>query len=235
MTILAAMQSAALRLAGHRPSAFFGGSGTLETELSDLVNEVAADIAKYQDWQSLVRVGTVTGDGDTSDFALPDDYDRMLVNTEVRDLQSWFWGYGAYLDINAFLLAEARGFQPFPGGWIIYGDRLRLSPAPAAAQVATFPYITKNWAVDASTTPKAAFTADTDTFALPERLLTLGLIWRWRENKRLDGAGDQEAFVKALDEYAAKDKGARIIRHNSRRRIPGTYAAWPWTLGPATY
>src|SRR3546814_5464552 len=51
-----------------------------------------------------------------------------------------------------------------------------------------------------------------DTFLLPERLLTLGLVWRWRENKKLDATGDQEAFIKALDEYAAKDKGSRVIR-----------------------
>src|SRR3546814_14852216 len=66
-----------------------------------------------------------------------------------------------------------------------------------------------------------------DTFLLPERLLTLGLVWRWRENKKLDATGDQEAFIKALDEYAAKDKGSRVIRSRSRLRLPGTHIAWP--------
>lgn len=235
MAILAALQSAAIRIMGQRPVAFFVGSGTLEAELCDLVNEVAQDIAKYQDWQALIRVGTITGDGTTTAFALPSDYDRMLQNAALQDLDAWFWGYHAYQDINAFLYAEAADFNAYPGGWMIYGDRLRLSPVPAAAQTATFPYITKNWAVDTSTATKEAFTADTDSFALPERLLTLGLVWRWRENKKLDATGDQEAFVKALDEYAVKDRGARVYRRNGRRGIPGTHAAWPWTLGPATY
>lgn len=235
MAILAAMQSAGVRLIGERPSTFFGGQGTFEMEIADLVNEVAADIAKYQDWQALVAIGTVTGDGTASAFALPDDYDRMLVNTDVADLSSWFWGFGAYIDINAFLYDEARGFQGWPGGWIIYGDEIRFSPAPAAGQTATFPYITRNWARAFSTAPKASFDNDGDSFVLPERLLTLGLVWRWRENKKLDASGDQEAFIKALDEYAAKDSGSRIQRRNSRRAIPGTYQAWPRTLGPATY
>lgn len=235
MAILAAMQSAGLRLIGQRPSTFFGGAGQFEAEICDLVNEVAVDVSKYRDWQALIRIGTVTGDGDETSFDLPDDYDRMLQNAAVADLSSWFWGFGAYTDINAFLFAEARGFNPFPGGWIIYGNQLRFSPAPATAQVATFPYITRNYATAFSTAPKAAFTADDDSFVLPERLLTLGLVWRWRENKKLDASGDQEAFVKALDEYAAKDPGARVYRANARRSFPGTRPAYPYELGPASY
>lgn len=231
MTVLTAMQSAAIRLVGRRPTVFFDASDTFQVELCDLVNEVAADVAKYQDWQALIRLGTVTGDGSTTEFALPDDYDRMLVNADIADLTSWFWGYYAYKDINAFLYAEARDFNAAPGGWVIYGNQLRFAPAPADAVTATFPYITANWAIGESTAPKAAFTADTDTFALPERLLTLGLVWRWRENKTLDASGDQEAFVKALDEYAAKDGGSRVYRRNARRAFPGTHAAYPYELG----
>lgn len=235
MTILSAMQSAAIRLIGQRPSTFFGASGQFELEITDLINEVAADVAKYRDWQALVRVGTVAGDGTATDFPLPDDYDRMASNAQVADLSNAFWGFGAYSDINAFLRDEASGFQAHPGGWIIYGNRLRFSPAPTLGQSATFPYISKHWAKAASTAPKGEFTADTDEFLLPERLLTLGLVWRWRENKKLDASGDQEAFIKALDEYAAKDRGPQVYRRRSGRSFPGTYPAWPWPLGPSTY
>lgn len=233
MAILAALQSAAIRLIGRKPATFYGaGAGmAFELEIADLVNEVAQDIAKYRDWQALIRLATVTGDGTTTEFDLPDDYDRQLQNAEIQQVDGWFWGFRHFGDINGFVSAEARGFQPYPGGWIIYGDKLRFSPVTPADQVATYPYITKNWAVSAGGTVKAAFDSDTDTFALPERLLTLGLVWRWRENKRLDSTGDMEAFTKALDEYAAKDGGSRIIRRNSRRHFPGTYPAWPWELG----
>lgn len=235
MAILAALQSASVRLFGQKPQTFFGATTQFEVELCDLADEVAQDIAKYQDWQALTRIGAITGDGTTSDFALPIDYDRMLQNATLQDLSTWFWGFYGYTDINAFVLDQARGFNAYPGGWIIFNNRIRFSPAPAAAQEATFPYITKNWAIDTSTAPKDKFTADTDSFALPERLLTLGLVWRWRENKKLDAAGDQEAFIKALDEYAARDGGAKIFRRNSARYFPGTYPAWPYQLGPATY
>lgn len=235
MTIQSAMQSAAIRLMGQKPSAFFSATDKFAIELCDLVNEVATDIAKYQDWQPLIQFATVTGNGTATDFPLPLDYDRMLQNASVNDRNNWFWGFDHTSDISGFAQFQNFGFQPLPGIWTIYGNRLRFSPAPSASQIAQFPYISKNWAIDTSTAPKSAFTADTDSFALPERLLTLGLVWRWRENKKLDATGDEEAFIKALDEYAAKDKGARVYRRGSRRSFPGTYAAWPWALGPSTY
>ncbi|WP_152522343.1 phage adaptor protein [Sphingobium sp. HDIP04] len=231
MAILSAMQSAALRLVGRKPTTFFGASGTFEAEIADWTNEVAQDIAKYQDWQALQSVATITGDGSTEEFDLPADYDRMLVYSDVQDLEAWCWGYRAFDDINQFLYHQARGFGPWPGGWIIYGNKLRFSPAPADGQIATYPYIIKNWAKSSDSTPKAAFDIDTDSFVLPERLLTLALVWRWRENKKLDASGDQEAFIKALDEYGAKDRGSRPIFKNARRYIAGAYPAWPWALG----
>lgn len=225
MAILSAMQSAALRLIGRKPAVFFGASDQFEAEICDWANEVAQDIAKYQDWQALQRVMTLAGDGSSTEFNLPADYDRMLVNSSVQDLQNWVWGYFGFSDINSFLFEEARGFTPYPGGWIIYGNKLRFSPAPQGGG-ATFPYISNQWASGSDGTAKSAFTDDTDSFALPERLLTLGLVWRWRENKKLDASGDQEAFIKALDEYGSKDKGSQILRFGSRRRIPNTSLAY---------
>lgn len=218
MTILAALQSAGIRLVGRRPGTFFGAQGQFELEITDLANEVAADISKYQDWQALIKTYQITGTGTQNDFPLPDDYDRMLVVTDVQNSTNWLWGYYGFVDINDYLLAQERGFAPWPGGWIIYGDRFRFSPPPAAANQALFPYITKNWALGQDSVSKPAFTADTDSFLLPERLLTLGLIWRWRENKKLDASGDQEAFIKAMDEYAAKDAGSKVLRFGGRHR-----------------
>lgn len=234
MPILAAMQSAAIRLMGQRPSVFFGASQNFEIEISDLVNEVAKDVVASADWQALIGIGVLTGDGSTTEFDLPADYEKMTVTAGVQDTTAWFWGYWAMTDINQFLYQESIGFQPYPGGWIIYGGKMRFVPAPPTDQNATFPYVSKNYARDAGTLEtKPAFTSDGDEFLLPERLLTLGLVWRWRENKKLDFTGDQEAFMKAIGEYAAKDKGTRIYRRSGYMRLPGTYPAWPWALGPA--
>lgn len=232
MPILAALQSAAIRLMGQRPTVFFGSSQQFEQEIADLANEVAADVMKSHDWQALTAVHTLTGDGVTDEFDLPADYDRQLTVTDVQDSDYWLWGYQHVADVNDFLFWQGRGFLPSPGAWIIYGGKMRFTPAPPDGQEAVFPYVSRNYARDTATLQnKAAFTADTDQFLLPDRLLTLGLVWRWREQKKLDFSGDQEAFAKAISEYAGRDKGSVMLRRTSCPRLPGTYPAWPWELG----
>lgn len=232
MAILGAMQSAAVRLMGQRPSVFFGASQVFELEIADLVTEVARDVCKSHDWQALTGFASFSGDGVTTAFDFPADYDRMTLNSDLQDSTAWAWGYQAITDLNTFLWRSENGFQPFPGGWIIYGGQFHFEPAPASGATAQFPYIKKDFARDADTLAmKDEFTKDTDTFLLPERLLTLGLVWRWRENKKLDFTGDQEAFMKAISEYAAKDRGSRVYRRSNRMTFPGTYAAYPFALG----
>lgn len=234
MTILTALQSAAIRLVGERPSVFFGSSEQMHIELCDLINEVANDIVDFADWQGLTKLAQINGDGTTTEFALPPDYSRQLLHADIQDTNSWLWGYCRVTDINDFTYWRDRGFTGFPGCWIIYQNQIHFSPAPSDGTTATYPYISNQYAVSGDTLePKAQFDADTDTFKLNERLLTLGLVWRWREMKKMDFSGDQEAFMLALSESAAKDKGSRIYRSGRRTPMRGTYLAWPWQLGPA--
>lgn len=229
MAISNALQSAALRIAGQRATIFFEANGLLEMELCDLVNEVAMDICQYQDWQRLTKIHIITGDGATELFDLPSDYNRQLLNSDMQDLQSWAWGYEHITDINDFMYQRERGEILTPGAWIIYGGQMHFTPAPTGN--ASFPYISQNYAYDsASLTYKDQFNQDSDEFILTsdnrqnERLLTLGLVWKWREMKKLDFSGDQEAFALALDQIGAKDGGSQVIRYGgSERRGP-----WPW-------
>lgn len=226
MAILAALQSAAVRLVGRRPATFFQSNQQLEIELCDFINEVAQDVAKYQDWQALVRVASIGG---SDSVALPSDYDRMTIDADVQNAANWMWGYQHILDMNEYLFRKNSGWSPWPGGWIMYQDRIHFSPSPTGA--AQFPYITKHWARPANGgADKPAFTEDTDSFLLPERLLTLGLVWRWRENKKLDFTGDQDAYAKALDEYGTKDGGSRVMRFGPRRRPLSTSVPWSGTV-----
>lgn len=232
MAILSAMQSAAIRLYGRKPATFFGAAGKFELEITDLVNEVAGDVARYQDWQVLTRFATITGDGETVDFDLPDDYERMAVAGAVQNKDAWAWGYAHIIDLNEFAAIRNGALAPIPGAWAIMSGKLSFLPAPTLGAQATYPYISRNWARDPQTGQnQACFKKDTDEFLLAEKLLTLGLVWRWRENKKLDAAGDQEAFIKALDEYAAPDRGSFVLRRNQSRHIPATYPAWPGILG----
>lgn len=232
MAILDAMQAASMALVGTRPSVFFDSSEQFEQEIAALVNFAGREIARSHDWQALTKVETFIGDGVQEEFDKPADYDRMLLVADMQGGDGWWWGYRHIMDINEFLHSKRGGWGPFPGGWIMYGNKFHFSPAPGASQGATFPYISRNFAVDQNGVDKPQFTADTDTFKIDEYLLALWLIWRWREQKKLDYTGDQENFIKAFDEVAAKDAGSKVIRRNwSRVGRYNAVTAWPWELG----
>lgn len=231
MTILAAMQSAAVRLVGYRPSVFFSSQNKFEQEIVDLVNEAAVDIARYTDWQSLISVANFVGDSVTESFPIPDNYDRMMLAASVQDPNNWVWGYCNAGSLDEFLWMKDRGWGPYPGVWTIYDNQFQFYPAPSGG--AQFPYISNMLVNGADLSLKPLFTADDDTFRIRdgERIITHWLVWRWRENKKLDASGDQENFVKAIDELAAKDNGARVQRSGSPRRWGNTRVACPYLLG----
>lgn len=231
MTILSACQSAAIKLLGKKPDTIFSSAAKFELELQDLCNEVATDIAKSHDWQALIKVHTITGDGTTDAFALPDDYARMLIKSDILDKNDFAWGYRRVIDINEFITLRNDGIVALPGSWILYGNQFEFVPAPALGAEANFPYIDKRYAADSGGTPKAAFTTDDDVFRLPERLLTLGLVWRWRQNKRLDYGEDEANFAKAFAEESGRDRGSRIIRTGPARWPGNVSVSYPYSLG----
>lgn len=234
MTILSAMQSAAIRLVGHKPAVFFTASEKFELEIADMINLVARDICRYKDWQALTKIYEVPTDGETESFDLPSDYDRQLLVTDIQDLDNWVSGYEHVDNINEFMFRRARGFEATPGAWTIYQNKLHFFPAPALDNSAAFPYISNQYALGQESGPKSEFTDDMDSFVIRggEEILTLGLVWRWRENKKEDYTGDQEAFILALDQIAAKDKGSQVHRSGrSAFRGLNTHIAWPFELG----
>lgn len=232
MTVLSACQSALVRLIGKRPSTVFSSQEQTVVEVADLVTEVATDIMKGHDWQALTEIRTITGDGTSAAFPFPADYDRMVLAEDLYDPETWAWGYCHVLSVGAWIQHLNGAFPLTPGAWIILKNQFNFSPTPANGSQAMFPYISKNFALSSTGTPQSSFAADTDTFVLDERLLTLGLIWRWRAQKRLEYAEDMQTYEIALSQAQARDKGAVVIRSNGRRRVGNLGVAWPWTLGP---
>lgn len=230
MTLKSAADSAALRAVGNVPAAVFGSTQQVAMEMADLATEVATEIAESNDWRAITKVASFVGDGTQDFFQIPSDMDRMTVNNGIRDMKNWFWGYFPFDDVNQFLMMKENGFSLLsPGGWIILNEGFNFVPAPTGT--AQFPYISKNCIRANDGTLKSAFTADDDTFLLSERLLTLGLIWRWKSQKGLDYAEDMTIYEEALSHEQYKDRGQRSYRHGAPNTWPSRRVAWPWPLG----
>ncbi|HAW53720.1 MAG TPA: hypothetical protein DEB52_16900 [Hyphomonas sp.] len=215
--ILPAIKSAILRVTGVVVQEVFTSTDMIAVEMADLVNDVAADIALSHDWRALTKVHQVVGDGSFA-YPLPSDYDRMVLASDVDDAASWFWGYHPFDTVNEWMRFKAGAYSIVsPGGWIIIGDEFQFYPAPNGT--AQYPYISNAWARDVNGVPKSTFTADDDTFVLDDRLLTLGLIWRWLDQKDMPYAEAMQTYETALSQAQTRDRGARVIGTASRHRL----------------
>lgn len=230
MSIISALQSATIRLVGTRPTAFFSATRGIEAELSNLSNEVAADIVKAHDWRVLTKLYSMAGDGSATEFDLPDDYDRMAKKTNVWSTAWQGMYFDRATDLDEWYYNQQFSNSGAPGWWIILGGKFNIYPAPANGSDAQFYYVSNNFGTDNAGDPIAAFTQDDDNFVLPDRLLTLGLIWRWRAQKRLEYAEDMANYEKALSEFISEDKGSRVLREPSSRGL-NVRLAYPGNLG----
>jgi hypothetical protein len=232
VTVLAACQSAFVRLVGRKPTTIFSSPNQMELEIADLATDVAVDIMKSNEWRVKTLLHTLTGDGVTSSFPLPPDYDRMALAQHVHDPNNWLWGYTAVESLDEWMLITTSHFYGIPPGWwIILGGTIQFAPTPAAGTQAMFAYISKNIGSAADGSAIMSFTKDDDTFILDERLLTLGLIWRWKAQKGLEYAEDMTNYEIALTQAQARDKGSSAIRKGWPHLFPRTGYAWPWPLG----
>lgn len=232
MTVLSASQNALARLVGRRPAAVVSSTEEICVEITALAQEAADDIAAAHDWQALTEEYTITGDGTASAFPFPTDYDRMVLATEMYDPDTWCWGYEHITDYGLWVRYKNSGFGwVSPGVWTIRKNQFEFLPVPPAGQEATFLYISKNIFTNEAGVAKAALSADTDSFVLDERLLTLSLLWRWLSLKRMDYQQELDDFNIALSQAAARDKGARVIRKGAKTRLINAYPAYPWPLG----
>lgn len=230
MTVLSAAQSAIARLLGRRPAAVVSSNEEINVEITALAQEAAVDIAKAHPWQALTRLATIIGTG-SEDYPLPTDYDRMVQGMSVSSPSwpEWFFRDAGGLD--QWTVIKSRGFDLTPGWWIILGNRFHVYPILNAGNDANFYYITKDIFTATNGAPKPEITADTDTFVLNERLLTLSLIWRWKAMKQMSYGEDLRLYEDALSQEMARDKGSKVIRDNASLNRGNFHIGWPWELG----
>jgi hypothetical protein len=207
MTVLTALQSAAKRLLSRSPATIFSTTNKFEIELQEAANETVKDVIGRHDWRKLTKTATITGDGVLTEHALPSDYDRMAKDAKVYDTTSR-WTLCPVPNPDLWLRLQLDDVYASPGHWIMLGGKIHVLPVIENTKTVKFQY-QSNAPVTGGA--KTVFDADADTFDLDERLITLGAIWRWRAQKRLEYAEDLANYETALAQEVGADKGARII------------------------
>ena len=231
MTILDVCKGVAAVVGLELPDAVFGSTHRTSVELAYLANECASSIQEEADWRALTRNLTLTGDGVAITHRLPDDFARFRLDAQFLSTGNG-WNLQRSASPEAILAAEYHHVPAFGGAWGILGDEIIVRPALADGLTAAGIYQSKFVVRRANGDAAERFISDDDTFILPERLLRLCMIWRWKANKGLPYPQDFETYELALRNARANDGGREVIAIAGREVFGHVKTAWPGVIVP---
>lgn len=211
MSLLTIVQKTCDALSLPRPSAVVTSSDPQVRQLYALANEEGEELASSFDWQALRREQTFTTTATAEQTtALPSDLDRFIDNsffnrTTMRAVMGpvtpQYWqAIQAQPALNRVYLAFAKRAGQF-----------LLTPTPPADETIAYEYISDAWAKSAAGEDQTAFQADDDETYLDERLIRLGVKWRFLQAKGLDYAEAMQTYEQQKELAQARDAGAPAI------------------------
>lgn len=213
MSLLQIVQDIAVSVGIDEPATVIGNTDTTYTQIKRLVEQDGAELSRFYDWRSIKENGIITGDGATSQWDLPADFDRLVPGDALWIVGRPMWPVEGPISDEDMLAIQAGPTRPAFGVWRMFEQQMEIYPIPATGVVYNLMYYRKGWIqpVDLSTF-KERFTADDDVPALPEHLLTLGGIWRWKRAKGLDYAEEFRTCQMEKLKATRSDGGLRKFR-----------------------
>lgn len=180
-------------------------------------------------WRNLNIAMTLTGDGTTTLFALPSDFERILQGQAL-----WSQKYPSIplqgpISSQDLLALKALPVMPVRPVWRLIGGQLEIWPALSNLEVVNGEYRSTNPIVSGDgATRKPRWSNDSDYTLFPEIILRLGLIWRWKQSKGLDYAEDFRSYSMERDKKAGHEAGGRIVQMTNTFNIGSDQ--WPGVI-----
>lgn len=221
MTLLTICQDAADVIGIARPSTITSNSEAAARQLGALARQELSMLANSHDWQQLVSEGSVTLATGDADYALPSDFLRLVRDTtwdrnDDRKValpltpQEWAFVKGEEVTTTANRRARIIGGEIEFSEVVVAGDN---------GKVVYFEYISSNLALNVAT-PTANLTADAYTARLPEHLVTLGVIWRYKQQKGLEWNADFRIYEAERARYHAWQGSSRAFSMDNAANVP---------------
>jgi hypothetical protein len=199
------------------PTTVIGNKNANIVSLLNLANKEGEELSRRHDWQSLIQQYTFTSNAaEAQTDGLPNDgdaepYDRFVYGAEIWN-RTVNQKYAGPTDGRSWQVLKQGVTGGVTGWWRLVGDQLNIFPAPVAGQTIAHEYVTKNWCQSLSGTGQKRWAADDDVARIPERLIVLGVIWRWRRAQLFDYAEELATYEREVERACSRDRGMGIIR-----------------------
>lgn len=177
--------------------------GLAKQEASDVLDRDEYDFPSLRRTQSFTAsLASLQSGGKPSDFqrAIAETFWNRSTDEKVYGpLNDEEWGYANGATLNSATWQSV----------MFRYDGLHIFPVPTIAETIAFDYII-NTPVQATGAGayKENFTVDNDVYLLGDRILTLGIVWRYKQSKGRDYAEDMRNYELALRALYSRERGA---------------------------
>jgi len=232
-TLLQIVQDAARNVGQPVPSLVVSATEETPERMFRLLNMAGQQLIKDHDWSILIDVETFTPTATQVQASHPPaDFDRFTSQTAMWDVGNKRPMVGP-LSIDKWLRVVVDNQQQIDKFWALIGGKVNILPVPATTDSFVYSYQTKNWVFASDgTTGKASFTADDDTPRIPDEMLLLELVWRWKQSVGVDYGEDMATANRMKEMLIAADRGPRTLNLADpfSGDLPSSY--WPGTITP---
>lgn len=232
MSLLTIIQNVANEIGLPTPSQVAGSNDSQIKQLLSLANSEGKSLALLN-WEILTNEEVHTTVATESQGVLTTivaaDFDRIVPDT--------MWNRTEQSPISGSISNERWQSQKAvtttgpTTEFRVRGGELLLIPVPSAGDSLTFEWVSNLWCATSGGTGQAAWAADSDVGILDERLMTMGIIWRFNKAKGLDWEADKIEYISTVLNKLSTDEPAEVLYMGGTHRVmPGVGVAegnWP--------
>lgn len=197
MSIISAINAVCDVVSLDRFDTVVGNTDPNAQTMLEFAQEAGEEIARRGDWSRMDKTAAVTN----NPFPLPEDFQRLAVGGAVL-LPSGVFARQVSNESVWRVVRNSASEVPF---FYLTGSRAVFSPTGSSVS-AQFFYLSKNWLKDGSN-ERSTITKDDNVTQFPDRVLTKGIIWRWRRQKGLSFDDQMAEFEADFALELAADRG----------------------------
>jgi len=215
MSLLSVLQGVARRCNYQQPSTAIGNPDPNIALMLDAIQDTGDELVERAGWQALKQPdpATFTGDGTTPRFALPSNFLRLgPADTFMSSKYPLLRMPGPVNEENLLMMKEVP-MNVQPSVWRVVENEIEFYPVLGSGEVVSYVYGQDTWVLDPNGNPytTAVLTTDYDTFAVSERLLRQGAVWRWKMAKGFEYAEFMQDYETTLARQAGQESTRRSI------------------------
>ena len=224
MALLGLIQTVARRVGIPSPNVVATATDATVLQLLEFAQEEGRQLARYGDWRVLRKEKTFTtvAAETQTDTPIPADLAGFIDGTFWnRSRREMLYGPATTEEWQRW---KSQSTFPIYGTFYLRGSSLLIQPTPEAGETMAYEYRSSYWCQSSGGTAQEYWAADTDTGILSERLMGLGILWRFKQSRGMEWQPDFAKYEFEVNQALAADQPRPIVNMSTggmHNRTPG--------------